>query len=131
MLNHAVSYDLTLRYLDLNVKVNDEGVYHHFVTGKNMPTLLCYKVCKKGEVRNEHKGKTCCFCSKRLCNTFTQKLGLEAQFEISDGESDTKGDSTKYTNIKEGVSNGNGKVDKPDVETVDIPGDNAPRSFMS
>ena len=34
MLHHAASYDPTLPHLDLNGKVNGEGVYHHFVTGK-------------------------------------------------------------------------------------------------
>ena len=66
MIHHAVSYDLTLRNLDLNVKVNDEGVYHHSVTGNNMSTLNCYQVCKKGEARNYHKVKTGCFWYKHL-----------------------------------------------------------------
>ena len=73
---------------------------------------------------------TCCFWSRRLYNTFTQKLGLEAQFEISDDESDTKDDRTKKTNIKEGGNYGNGQVNEPDVETVNLPGDDAPQGFM-
>ena len=39
MLHHAMSYDPTLRHLDLNVKVNDKGVYNHFFTGNNMSTF--------------------------------------------------------------------------------------------
>ena len=39
MLHHDVSYNLTLRHVDLDVKVNDEGVYPHYVTGKNTSTL--------------------------------------------------------------------------------------------
>ena len=61
MLNHAVSHDLTLRHLDLNGKVNDKGVHHHF-----MSTLHCYQVRKKGEARNDHKVNTVCVGSKRL-----------------------------------------------------------------
>ena len=48
MLQHAVSYYPTLRHLDLNGKVNDEGVYHNFVTDNNRSTLHCYQVRKKG-----------------------------------------------------------------------------------
>ena len=40
VLHHAVSYDLNLRHLNIYGKVNDEGVYHHFVTGNNMYILL-------------------------------------------------------------------------------------------
>ena len=39
MLHHAVSYDTTLQHLDLNIKVNNKGVYHCFMTCNNMPTL--------------------------------------------------------------------------------------------
>ena len=39
MLNYDVSYDPTLRHLDLDENVNGEGVYHHFVTGNNKSTL--------------------------------------------------------------------------------------------
>ena len=39
MLYHAVPYDLTQRHLEVNGKVNDEGVYHHFMTGNNISTL--------------------------------------------------------------------------------------------
>ena len=99
-LHHAVSYDLTLRNLDLYGKVNDEGVYHNFLTGNNMSTLCCYQVCKKCEARNDHKLKAVYFWSKRLYNPFTQKLGLEGQFESSDDKSDTKYDGTTNTNTK-------------------------------
>ena len=57
MLHRYVSYYSTIRNLELNENVNDEGFYHHFVTGNNMSTLHCYQVCKKGEARNEHKVK--------------------------------------------------------------------------
>ena len=100
ILHHSVSFDPTLRHLDLDVKVNYEGIYHHFVIGKNISTLHCYQVRKKGEAINYHKLKTGYFWSKRLYNTFTEKLVLEAHSESSDGESDTKYDSTKNTNIK-------------------------------
>ena len=75
MKHHAVSYDQTLRHLDLNGKVNDEGVYNHFLTGNNMSTLHCYQVSKKGEARNDHKVNTGCFWYKRLYNPFTQGFG--------------------------------------------------------
>ena len=81
-----MSYDPTLRHLDINGKVNNEGVYHPFVTGKNMSTLHCYQFYKQDEASNSHKMKTGYFWSKRLYNPFTQKLGLEVHFEISDGK---------------------------------------------
>ena len=81
MLHHAASYDLTLQHLYLRGKVNDEGVYHHFLTGNNMSTLHCYQVHKKGEARNGHRFNTGFFWSKCLYNTFTQKLGLGAHFK--------------------------------------------------
>ena len=71
MLHHAVSYDWNPQNLDLSEKVNDEGVYHHFLTGNNMSTLHFYQVCKKGGVSNDHKLKTGCFWSKRHYNPFT------------------------------------------------------------
>ena len=46
-------------------------------------------------------------------------------------EEDTKYDMNKNTNIKEGGNYGHGKVAKPDVETVDITGDDAPQVFVS
>ena len=58
MLHHDVSYDPTICHIDLYGKVNDEGVYHNFMTGKNMSTLHWYQICKKGEARNDHKLKT-------------------------------------------------------------------------
>ena len=84
MFNHDVSYDPTLRHLDLNWKGYEGGVYHTFVTGKNMSTLRRYQFWKYGEASNDHKVKTGCFWSKRLYNPFTQKLGLEIQFYIVD-----------------------------------------------
>ena len=39
MLNHDVSYDPTICHIYLYGKVNDEGVFHHFTTGKNTSTL--------------------------------------------------------------------------------------------
>ena len=131
MLHHAVSYDPTLRHLDLYGNVNDEGAYQTHLTGKYKYTLHFYQVHKKGESRNNHKVKTCCFWSKRLYNPFTPKLGLEAKFEISDDKRDTKYNRTTNTNIKEGISCGNGQVSDPDVENVDIPGDDAPQGFVS
>ena len=88
--HHAVSYDTTLRHVDLDGKVNGEGVYYDFVTGNNTSTLHCYQVHRNGDARNEHKVKTGCFWSKRLYNPFTQNLGLEVQFESSDEKIDTK-----------------------------------------
>ena len=76
MLHHAVSYNPTLRHLDINVKLNDKVVYCHSVTVKNKSTLHCYRVRKNGEARNDHKVKTGCFWYKRLYNPFTRKLGL-------------------------------------------------------
>ena len=58
MLNHALSYDTTLRHIDLHGKMNDKGVYHHYLTGKNTSTIHCYHVRKKGEARYDHKFKT-------------------------------------------------------------------------
>ena len=75
--------------------------------------------------------KTCCFWYKRLYNPFTQKLGLEAQFESSYDKIDTKYDRTTNTNIKEGSIFGNGQVEEPGVETVDLPGDYATQGFVS
>ena len=42
MLHHAVSYDPTLRQLDLSGKVIDVGVYQFVFTGKNNSNLHCY-----------------------------------------------------------------------------------------
>ena len=39
MFNHDVSYDPTLRHLDLNGKVNYESADHHFVTGEIFSNL--------------------------------------------------------------------------------------------
>ena len=77
-------------------KVNEKGVCHHCVTGKHMSTIYCYQVFKKIEARYYRK----CVWSESLCNPFTQKLGLEAQFEIIDDKIDTEYDRTKNTNIK-------------------------------
>ena len=65
-----------------------------------MSTIHCYHVCKNGEAMNDHKVNTGFFCSKRLYNTFAQKLGLESQFEGSDEKSDTKYDRIKITTSK-------------------------------
>ena len=81
IIHHAASYDPTLQQLYLRAKVNDEGVYHHFLTGNNMSTLHCYQVHNKGEVRNGHRFNTGCFWYKCLYNTFTQKLGLGAHLK--------------------------------------------------
>ena len=75
--------------------------------------------------------KTGCFWSKRLYNPCTYNLGPEAQFKISDDESDTKDDRTTNTNIKEGVNYGNGQVAKLDVKTVDLSGGDALQGFVS
>ena len=76
MLHHAASYDPTLQHLYLRAKVNEEGFYHHFLTGNNMSTLHCYQVHKKGEAKNEHIFNTGCFWYKCLYNTFK---GVPAQ----------------------------------------------------
>ena len=81
MLHHAVSYDPTLQHLYLRAKVNEEGFYHHFLTGNNMSTLHCYQVHKKDEVRNGHRFNTGCFWYKSLYNAFTQKLRLGAHLK--------------------------------------------------
>ena len=78
-----MSYDLTPRHVDLYGRVNGKGVYCHFVTGNNTSNLHFYQFCKKGETGNYHKVNTGYFCIS-TSNPFTQKLGLEAQFEISD-----------------------------------------------
>ena len=75
--------------------------------------------------------KTGCFWSKRLYNPCTYNLGPEAQFKISDDESDTKDDRTTNTNFNEGVNYVNGKVFNTDVETVNLPGYDAPQGFVS
>ena len=59
MLHHSVLYDPTLRHIDLDVKMNDEGVYHHYLTGKNAYTIHFCQVCKKGLARYDHKINTC------------------------------------------------------------------------
>ena len=61
MLHHDVSYYPTIWHLDLYGKVNGEGVYHHFVTGKNTSTAQLYHVCKKGESMYGRKVNTGCF----------------------------------------------------------------------
>ena len=61
MLHHSVPYDTTLRHVDLDGKVNDEGVYYNFVTGNNTSNIHCYQVHRKGEARNDHKVKIGCF----------------------------------------------------------------------
>ena len=58
MLYHDVSYDQTLRNIYLDGKVNDEGIYYHFLTDKNTSTIHCYKVRKKGEARYDRKANT-------------------------------------------------------------------------
>ena len=75
--------------------------------------------------------KTGCFGSKRLKNHFTQRLGLEAQYEISDDESDIEGDGTTKTNRKEGGNDGNGKVADIDTGTVDLTDNIALQGFAS
>ena len=75
-----MSYDPTLRHVELDGNVNGEGVYHHFATGDDNSTLHGYQVLKKGEARNDHKAKTICFWYKRIYNAFTQKLGPEMKF---------------------------------------------------
>ena len=96
-----------------------------------MSTLNCYQFRKKGKARNFHKVKTWCFWLKRLYNTCTHNIFVEAQFEISDDESDTEYDRTKKNNIKEGGNTGNGQVAEPGIETVDLPGDDASQGFVS
>ena len=115
MLHHAVSYDPTRRHLDLYGKLNDQGIYHYFLTGNNMCTLHFYQVLKTCEARHDYKVKAGWFWYKRLNTIFTQNLVLEANFESSDNESDTKDDRTISINIKEGGNGGNGQVADLDV----------------
>ena len=56
---------------------------------------------------------------------------MEAQFERSDGKIDTKNGRTKNTNSKKSGNDGNGKVAKPDAETVYFPGDDSLQGFLS
>ena len=74
MLHNAVSYDLRLWHLDLDRKVDNQGVYHHFVTGKYMSTLHFYQVCKRGKAVHDYKLKAGCFYYKQLYNSFTQNI---------------------------------------------------------
>ena len=39
ILHHDMSYDSTLQNIELNGKLNDELVYHHYATGKNTSTI--------------------------------------------------------------------------------------------
>ena len=96
-----------------------------------MSTLHFYQLCKKDESRNDHKVNTGYVWSNRLYNNFSHKLALEIQFESSDDEIDTKDDRTKITNIKEGSNDGNGQVEEPYVETINLPGYDAPQGFVS
>ena len=88
--HHAVSYDPTLRNVDLDGKVNNKGVYRHFVIGNNTYPLHFFHVHKTLKTRNYHKVNIKCFWSIRLYNPFTQNIGLEVQFESSDEKSDTE-----------------------------------------
>ena len=58
MLHPAVSYDPTPQHIYLDVRMNDEGNYHHYLISKNMSTINCYNVCKKGGARYDNKVKT-------------------------------------------------------------------------
>ena len=100
MFHHATLYDPTLQHVYLDGKVNAEVVYNNFVKGNNASNLHWYQVQKKGDARNYNTVKTGCFWSKRLYNNFYQKIGLEAHFESSDDEIDTKDDRTTNTNIR-------------------------------
>ena len=111
--------------------MNCEGVYHHFATGENISTFHFYQVRQKAEARNYHKVKTEYFWFKRLYNTCTQNLGMEKHFEGNGVKIYTKDDRTKKSNIKEDGNDGNGQVDDSDVETVDIPGYDAPQGLVS
>ena len=112
MLHNNMLYYPTLRHIDINIKVDDEGVYHHYFTGGNMSTIHCYQVRKKGEARCDRKVNAGLFWYNLIYNTFTQNIGLEENFQSSDDKSDTKYDRTTNTNIKEGGNYGNDKVDK-------------------
>ena len=79
-----MSYYQTLQHVDFEGKVNDEVVYHNFLTGNTTSTFYCYQFYKKGDSRHDHDVKTGCFWSKSLHNLFAHNLGLEAQFERSD-----------------------------------------------
>ena len=46
MEHHDVLYNPTLQHIYLNRKMNDEGVFHHYLTGENMSTIHCYQVRK-------------------------------------------------------------------------------------
>ena len=87
MLQHAILYDTTIWNIYLNGKVNEDGFYHHYLTSRNTSTTHWCQVRKKCKVRYDRKVKIGIFWSKRLCNPFTQKLGLEAQFGRSNNKS--------------------------------------------
>ena len=89
MLRRSVLYDPTLRHKDLDGKINGKGVYHHKMIGNSTYTLHIYQVYNESEASHDTKVKIGCFWSELLCNTFTHKISPEAQFEISDNESDT------------------------------------------
>ena len=81
MLHHAVSYDPNLRHVHLYGMLDDEGVYHNFVTGNNTSTLHFYQVWEKGGSINDQKVKIGYFLYKHLYNPFTHMFGLEDQFD--------------------------------------------------
>ena len=81
ILHHAVSYDPTLRHVDLYGKVNGDIFYHHFVTGNNTSTLHFYQVWEKDGSINDQKVKMGYFLYKHLYNPFTHMFGLEDQFD--------------------------------------------------
>ena len=58
MLHHYMSYDPTLRHLELSVKLNNQGVYNHFLAGNNISTLYCYQIFKNYDEDNYHKANT-------------------------------------------------------------------------
>ena len=74
---------------------------------------------------------TGCFWSKCLCNPFVHNLGLEDQFGRTDENIATKDGRDTKTNTKEGGNSGNGQVADPNVETVDLLGDDAPQGCLS
>ena len=127
MLHHAVSYDPTLRNLYLNGTLIDEGIYHHFLTGKNI--LLSTDIRFKQRARQGMTMKWKHDIFGLIASTIPLPISLtwKSNFVSSGEKIDTKYNRTKKTNIKEGGNTGNFQVENPHVETVDHPGDDTPQ----
>ena len=80
MFHHAVSYDPTLRHVELHGRVNGKGVYHHFMTGNNKFTLHFYQARQKGEDMNGHKFNTGFF--GRSASTIPLPISLASNWNL-------------------------------------------------